>query len=150
VYLTPQSQDDVLQQMQAARLNEGAIDVWAHTEEVTSAEQIAAWQAVIEQAQRDFWVAPVPEIVQYAQDIRQVTVDVRAEQPAYIFRVHNGSEHDLQGVTLKLPYVPSTARIDGQPVTVKGTDLVLDLQRGETREIVLSSAAASMEARWPV
>ncbi len=149
VYLTPESRDDVLRQMQVALLNEGAIDVWAHTEEVTSPEQLSAWQAVIDAAQRDFWVAPVPEIVQYAQDIQRVTVDVRAEQPSYVFRVHNGSERSLQGVTLKLPFVPSSVQVDGQTVTISGTDLVLDLERGATREVVLSPAVAGLEARWP-
>ncbi len=157
VYLTPESRDAVLGQMQTALLNEGAIDVWAHTEEVTSPAQIAAWQAAIDAARRDFWIAPVPEIVQYAQDIRRVTVEVQAEAPNYRLSVRNGSGNDLRGVSLTLPFVPERIEIDGQAVQPNGTTLVLDLQRGQQRAITLFHAAAHAagdpvavkEARWP-
>ncbi|HEY0603073.1 MAG TPA: hypothetical protein VGD58_09190 [Herpetosiphonaceae bacterium] len=157
VYLTPESRDSVLAQMQAALLNEGAIDVWAHTEEVTSPAQIAAWQTAIDAARQDFWIAPVPEIVQYAQDIRQVTVEVKAENPSYEFTVRNGSAHDLEAVTLTLPFASSRIEIDGQPAVATGTTLILDLKRGQTRTIILARESAqatpdhvTKEALWPV
>jgi hypothetical protein len=153
VYLTPDSRDRVLEQMRTALHNEGAIDVWAHTEEVTTPAQIAAWQSAIDAARRDFWVAPVPEIVQYAQAIRQVTVDVAAEAPDYRFTARNGSDHDLKGVTLTLPFAPSGIQIDGQPVAPTGTTLILDLDRGQSRTITLLGGAGqklSKEAKWPV
>jgi hypothetical protein len=158
VYLTPESREAVLQQMRAAFLNEGAIDVWAHTEEVTSPAQIAAWKAVIGVAQRDFWIAPVPEIVQYARDIRQVTVDVKAEAPSYRFQVRNGSANHLRNVTLTLPFAPQRIEIDGQSVAATGTTLMLDLAGGQTRTIMLLPTAAEKrgdrmavvkEAAWP-
>lgn len=154
--LTPKTRAAVLQHMQTARLNEGAIDVWAHTEEVTSPEQIAAWQAAIDVANRDFWIAPVPEIVQYAADIQRVTVEVAAEQPQYRFTVRNTSPRDLRGVTLTLPFVPQGITIDGNEVDATGTTLILDLKRGAWAEVVLSGTAAtthgsdlsSVEAAW--
>lgn len=136
-YLTPERKATVLSRMRQALLNEGAIDVWAHTEEVTSAEQIAAWQAAIDAARRDFWIAPVPEIVQYAEDVQRVTVDVQAEQPRYRFVVRNRSPRALDGLTLTLPFVPQQALIDGTPATVSGTMLLLDLQPGQAREVTL-------------
>lgn len=157
VYLTPESRDAVLGQMQTALLNEGAIDVWAHTEEVTSPAQIAAWQSAIDAARQDFWIAPVPEIVQYAEDIRQVSVEVKAENPSYEFTVRNRSDHDLTAVTLTLPFAPSQVAIDGQAATADGTTLILDLKRGQTRTITLSResaqaapAQAMKESSWPV
>jgi hypothetical protein len=153
VYLTPESRDRVLQQMRTALYNEGAIDVWAHTEELTTPAQIAAWQTAIAAARRDFWIAPVPEIVQYAQDIRQVTVDVAAEAPDYRFTAHNGSDRDLKSVTLTLPFAPSRIEIDGQAVAPTGTTLILDLDRGQSRTITLARDAArtsAKETRWPV
>lgn len=157
VYLTPESQDAVLGQMQAALLNEGAIDVWAHTEEVTSPAQVTAWQTAIEAARRDFWIAPVPEIVQYAQDIRQVTVEVAAEAPDYRFTARNRSAHDLKAVTLTLPFEPGRIEIDGQAIAATGTTLILDLKRGQSRTITLSRESAQStrnhamkESIWPV
>ncbi|HEX6289867.1 MAG TPA: hypothetical protein VFZ66_11780 [Herpetosiphonaceae bacterium] len=158
VYLTPGSRESVLQQMQAALLNEGAIDVWAHTEEVTSPAQIAAWQAAIDAARRDFWIAPVPEIVQYAQDIRRVAVDVQMEAPNYRLQVRNGSPNDLKGVALTLPFTPERIEVDGQAVEPSGTTLILDLAHGTTRTITLyrraaqsgGRQAAAKEATWRV
>ena len=155
VYLLPSSRDDVLRAMRQTLLNEGAIDVWAHTEEVTSPEQVATWQAVIDAARQDFWIAPVPEIVQYAADIQQVRVEVLAEQPSYQFRVHNDSPHALRDVTLTLPFVPERVELDGTVVSTTGTLLLIDLERGQSLEITLQSQAASgiaplqqREAAW--
>jgi peptidoglycan/xylan/chitin deacetylase (PgdA/CDA1 family) len=154
-YLTPNRLDEVRRDIQMALLNEGAIDLWAHTEEVTSEAQIDAWQAVIDEAARDFWVAPVPEIVRYAQDIRRVVIDVESEQPQYRFRVRNAGSNDLRGVTLTLPFAPERVEIDGESITHDGTRLTLDLARGESRTITLhgdpdarESARASLETRW--
>lgn len=146
-YLTPGRLPEVRRDMRMALLNEGAIDIWAHTEEVTSPAQIAAWQDVIDAALRDFWVAPVPEIVRYAQDVRQVTIEVESEQPQYRFRVRNGSRNDLAGLTLTLPFAPARVEIDGAPARTDGTQLTLDLRSGESRRIVLYASATSRDAR---
>lgn len=147
--LAPRTRDATLQKMRAALLNEGVIDVWAHTEEVTSAEQIATWQAVLDAARPDFWIAPVSEIVQYAQDVRQVTVEAQAEQPEYRFVVRNGSDRDLTGVTLTLPFAPTRITVDDNFVQPTGSTVTLDLKRGEARTIVLYTSQAQ-EAIWPV
>ncbi len=155
VYLTPDSRDEVLQAMRTAWLHQGAIDVWAHTEEVTSEEQIAAWQQVIDAARRDFWIAPVPEIVQYAAAVRQVSVEVRAERPDYTFRVRNSSDQALGGVTLTLPFVPEQVIVDGERVAFDRTTLVLDLPRKSSRQVTLLGGAPQAvqppeeEAAWP-
>lgn len=151
-YLTPKPADraNVARGMQSALLNEGAIDVWAHTEEVTSAAQIAAWSETVEAAARDFWVAPVPEIVQYAEDIRQVTISVHTEQPQYRFEVRNRSPRDLRDVSLTLPFVPERLLIDGRDYPFDGTSLLLDLRRGAAIEVVLlGQPSAQGEAAWP-
>ena len=136
-YLTPDSGATVLAAMRTALLNEGAIDVWAHTEEVTSPEQIAVWQRTIAAAQRDFWIAPVPEIVQYAEDVREVSVRVEAEQPRYRFVVHNGSTHALSGVTLGLPFAAQRVSVDGVAAQIDGTLLLLDLGAGQSRTVTI-------------
>lgn len=153
-YLTPKTRAAVRQDMQAALLNEGAIDVWAHTEEVTSSDQIEAWQVTIDAAMRDFWVAPVPEIVQYAQDVRQVTIDVQAEQPEYRFTVRNNSQRDLGGVTLTLPFEAARILVDGVETQADRATLVLDLKRGQAIDVMLTPAATSGAADdrstlWP-
>lgn len=148
-YLTPQRLTAVQRDLQQALLNEGAIDIWAHTEEITSPAQIAAWRTVIDAALSDFWIAPVPQIVQYAQDVRQVTLSVEAERPRYRVRIHNRSPRDLHGVTLTLPFAPQRVEIDGQPITSAGTRLTLDLPRGASRLIVLDGAPeARTDSTW--
>jgi hypothetical protein len=54
-------------------LNEGAIDIWAHTEEVTTAEQRAAWAEIRGRAE-PFWIASVPDIVAWQQALEKVEV----------------------------------------------------------------------------
>jgi len=148
-YLTPDSRAQVLADMQVALLNEGAIDVWAHTEEVTSPEQIEAWRAAIDAAADSFWIAPVPEIVSWANDVREVTVQVQTEgptalpsrpgQPEYRFIVRNGAPRELRGVTLTLPLAVSEAIVDGSAVAVDGHTLILDLAAGQAVSVALAA-----------
>lgn len=154
-YLTPDGKDRVLDDMRAALLNEGAIDVWAHTEEVTSPEQIEAWRSAIDAAVERFWIAPVPEIVSWAEDVRRVTVEVQAEgsaavpgrpaQPDYRFVVRNRAPRELRGVTLTLPFAPSAAFVDGSPVAVDGTMLILDLAAGQEVSVALAQRAQATQ-----
>lgn len=136
--LKPQTRDQVLQQMRDALANRGVIDVWAHTEEVTSPDQIATWQSVINVAVRDFWIAPVPEIVQYAQDVRQIEIEVQTEQPNYTFTIRNTGKRDLKGVTVTLPFEPQTITIDNTAASVDGTQLLLDLPREGEKTVTLT------------
>lgn len=63
-YLTPTSVDAALAQIDRVRETGGVIDIWAHTEEVISPEQQAAWARVVQYAaeQGDLWIAPLDEI----------------------------------------------------------------------------------------
>lgn len=135
-YLTSESVESVLSKLEAARLNGGAIDVWAHTEEVTSAEQKAAWARVI--AQREpFWVAPIPEIVAWKDSIRNVEIRLRAEAPEYVFDVSNGNRDAVRGVTLVLPYTPGRVVVDGREADAADGRLRLDLPGRSTVEVSL-------------
>ena len=57
----------------------GTIDLWAHTEEVTSPDQIAAWSQVVSYAaqKRDagaLWIAPLAEIADWQAAVSEVSV----------------------------------------------------------------------------
>ena len=138
-YLTPSSLPRVRQRLDAALLNEGAIDVWAHTEEVTSPEQRAAWQSII--AARDpFWVAPVPEITTWHAALAHVSIRLRAETPQYVFQVANANPRPLAGLTLVLPFAPARAAVDGRAIRTTGNRLVMDVPARGAVEVTL----------WPV
>jgi hypothetical protein len=135
-YLTPRSLSDVQAAVRRAELNEGAIDVWAHTEEVTTDQQLHAWSTIIESSS-DFWVASVPDIVTWHQAINQVEVRLFAEEPYYHFQVRNGSRESLHGVTLSLPFAPERVEIGGREAEVDGDTLILDLPARHTIEVRL-------------
>ena len=135
-YLTPGTLPRVRERLQAALLNEGAIDIWAHTEEVTSAEQRAAWAEIVAAAE-PFWVASVPDIVAWQQALEKVEVRVRAEQPRYVFRLANGSGADLRRLTLVLPFAPSRVTVGGKAANAAGEHLILDLPARSAVEVSL-------------
>ena len=60
-YLTVGSRDGALALLARIRGTDGMIDFWAHTEEVVTPEQIAAWQSVVTAVAqaKDVWVAPM-------------------------------------------------------------------------------------------
>jgi hypothetical protein len=135
-YLTTKSLPDVQQRLEAARVNEGAIDIWAHTEEVTSPEQQAAWKAII--AARDpFWVASVPDIAAWNRAMERVSVQLLTEQPRYTFRVRNDNPDQLKGLTLVLPFAPKHVTVDGKDLQPAGDRLVIDLAGRTSVEVVL-------------
>ena len=135
-YLTPESLPEVQTALRRAQLNEGAIDVWAHTEEVISEQQRAAWAAVIDAGQ-NFWIAPVPTIVDWQQAVAQVEIRLLAEEPAYVFRVVNPDATALNGLTLVLPFVPTRATIDGREAPVSDQQVILDLAGRSAIEVRL-------------
>lgn len=135
-YLTPGSLGHIEQRMQAAWLHEGAIDIWAHTEEVTSAAQQTAWRSVIAASER-FWVTSLPAIVRWHQAIANVSIHLLSEEPQYTFNVENGNYTHLQGVTLILPFTPVRATINGRPANPDGDRLILDLPAKSTLKVAL-------------
>ncbi len=136
-YLTPGSVERVLERLEAARLNEGAIDIWAHTEEVTTPEQIAAWSRVIA-AREPFWVASVPDIVAWKQALDGVSIQLVEEQPHYRFRVFNANRDvPLRGLTLVLPFEPARVTVEGRDVAPAGDRLTIDMGTRTSVEVTL-------------
>lgn len=135
-YLTPASLPRVLQRLEIARLNAGAIDVWAHTEEVTAPQQIAAWSRLLA-AREPFWVASAPDIVAWKDALDGVSIQLQSEQPRYRFRVNNAGRSALRGVTLVLPFAPKQVVVDGLVVAAAGDRLVLDVGAQASLEVTL-------------
>lgn len=137
---------------------EGVIDLWAHTEEVTSPEQIAAWRQVVEYAARQcddgwLWIAPLAEIAAWRQAVTNIRI---AEQPSRAavqaqtsrdavlmlrLLITNENQRDMQGVTLRLPFAAQRATIGGVDAGARlatpGLTLNLDMRAGETLEVIL-------------
>ncbi|MFM2310199.1 MAG: hypothetical protein RLY87_2321 [Chloroflexota bacterium] len=70
-YLTVARTPDALLLLSDIRTRDGMIDFWAHTEEVTTPEQIAAWKSVVDACAQanDVWVAPLASIAARQQQI---------------------------------------------------------------------------------
>jgi hypothetical protein len=125
----------------------GMIDLWAHTEEVVSPEQIAVWGQVVAYAarQRDagqLWIAPLAEIADWQAAIADVSienVELRSQSdestPMLSFTIHNGSQRDLSGVTLKLPFQPKKIVVENSILNSQFSILQLDIQAGQTLEV---------------
>jgi hypothetical protein len=125
----------------------GMIDLWAHTEEVVSPEQIALWGQVVGYAaqQRDagkLWIAPLAEIAEW----QAASAELRIENEEWrnrddiatstlSFTIHNGSQRNLSGVTLKLPFEPKKIMIDKSILNSQFSTLHLDIQAGQTLEV---------------
>jgi hypothetical protein len=146
-YLTTRSAPQGIGLIDRAIQYGGVIDLWAHTEEVTTPEQIAAWGQVVQyagQRQSDgtLWIAPLAEIAnwQRARDQLRIT-QVSAAGPAtpLIIRVQNTSQHDLNRLTLQAPFALARWELDGlvQPLGVPMDRLIFDLKAGQTRELTL-------------
>ncbi|NOK61594.1 MAG: polysaccharide deacetylase [Chloroflexi bacterium AL-W] len=144
-YLTTDTVAEAQEQIDQIIAVGGMIDLWAHTEEVVSPEQIAAWDRVVEYAaeqQRagDVWIAPLIEIAAWQQAREQVAVEAvpSADEASQTFRVTNGSERKLAGLTLQLPFVPQQIKMNDQVVdTTDSTTLMIDIEAGQTVEVTL-------------
>jgi hypothetical protein len=128
----------------------GMLDVWAHTEEVVSPEQIAVWGQVVGYAarQRDagqLWIAPLAEIADWQAAIAELRIENeewrnRGDESTstLTFSVHNGSQRDLSGVTLKLPFQPKKIAVNGVILNSQFSilnSMQLDIQAGQTLEV---------------
>lgn len=127
-YLTPASADRAIEQINRAREMDGMIDLWAHTEEVISTQQRAAWKRVVDYtcSQPDVWVAPLREIAGWQQALAQVHIqpqptdapETGADMP-HTFLVTNNSSETMEALTLRV--APATRR-----VTVDGREETMD------------------------
>jgi hypothetical protein len=129
----------------------GTIDLWAHTEEVTSPDQIAAWGQMVRYAaqQRDagaLWIAPLAEIADWQAAVAECkieNVELKTQSNASIlsFKLTNGSKHDLNGLTLTLPF-------KFKQLTVNGTILNSQTPKGHPILNLPSGATVEVQA-WP-
>jgi hypothetical protein len=121
----------------------GTIDLWAHTEEVTSPEQIAAWGQVVRYAARSrdagaLWIAPLAEIADWQAavaecKIENVELKTQSSAPMLSFKLTNDSGRDLDGLTMKLPFTPKQITINGQILNSESS--ILNLAAGQTVEV---------------
>jgi hypothetical protein len=151
LYLTPRSAPQALSLIDRAIEQHGVLDLWAHTEEVTSPEQIAAWQQVVtyaaqRQAAGQLWIAPLAEITDWQHALEQVDItilsdsgsapDTHGDVPLRV-RMSNRSNRDLQGLTLQLPFAIGRVMVGGTASAsrVEGSWLILDVRAGTTLEV---------------
>ena len=126
----------------------GMIDIWSHTEEVTTPKQIADWGAVIKHAaqQRDagkLWIAPMIEIAGWQQALGKLKVmsdELKVEDKAspLRFTVKNESERDLSGVVLTLPFDVKQYKVGRQELKTQNSKLktlTLDVPTGQSLEV---------------
>ncbi len=132
-YLTPDSAALAIAQIDRAVAAGGMIDLWAHTEEVISAEQQAAWQRVVHYAAThpQVWVAPLREISAWQRAREQVQVQLVHDRAA-VLTVQLASDHAMDKLGIRLPF--AAARVDVTtrsgavlPATLEGRMLLLDL-----------------------
>ncbi len=144
-YLTPSREAIVLRQIDAVLAAGGMIDVWAHTEEVTTPEQIAAWQRVTAAAAAEprLWIAPFGEISawQSARDRLLIEPAAAGAGGGDVWRLTNRGDVTLRGLVLQLPVGISDAAVDGTPAGIETSGgentLTLDLAVGQTIEVTL-------------
>jgi peptidoglycan/xylan/chitin deacetylase (PgdA/CDA1 family) len=111
-YLTPESATQAIEQINRARAVGGVIDLWAHTEEVISEEQRAAWEHVVHYAATDrtVWVAPLREIAEWkralaslhirAKDANDTSNTSNIGDPC-IYTITNESGRALDSITVR-------------------------------------------------
>ena len=148
-YLAERSAAQALKLIDRTIAVSGTLDLWAHTEEVVSPSQIAAWASVVDYAARardtgQLWVAPLAQIADWQQALTEVRIQksevMSQDQGAsLVFTVMNNSGRDLHGLTLQLPFDAKRVAIDG----VEGgarfpapSALALDIRAGQTLEVV--------------
>jgi len=121
----------------------GTIDLWAHTEEVTSPEQIAAWDQVVRYAARardagQLWIAPLAEIADWQAAVAECKiehVELKTQSAASMvsFKLTNGSNRDLNGLTLTLPFKLKQLSVNGKFLNSQFS--ILNLPAGQTVEV---------------
>jgi peptidoglycan/xylan/chitin deacetylase (PgdA/CDA1 family) len=102
-YLTVERTPGALAVLADIRTKDGMIDFWAHTEEVISPDQIAAWQSVVDAvaASNDVWVASLRDIAHRQQIIDQLAL--RFESPYSSLVVCNPTNFSIDDVVVQLP-----------------------------------------------
>ncbi len=137
-YLKPERADLALSQIKRAIAQGGMIDIWAHTEEVTSPEQIAAWQRVVRRAAENpaVWVAPFSQIAAWQRAVSQVQITAL---PDGHYQVSNPSPADLVGLSLQLPPGTSRVRIAADDLSLQADTVTIDLGAGQSIEMSIEN-----------
>ncbi len=143
-YLTERSADRALQQIDRAVAQEGMIDLWAHTEEVITPEQIAAWAGVVRYAAENpaIWVAPFETVADWQRALAQVEIQATGggADNGQSFSITNAGVQDLLGLTLRIPAGTNRVAVNGDLLdnaTWSAGDFVIDLAAGRMLEVTL-------------
>jgi peptidoglycan/xylan/chitin deacetylase (PgdA/CDA1 family) len=144
-YLTERSAERAITQIERALAHEGMIDLWAHTEEVVTPAQIAAWERVVRFAADHpaVWVAPFDQIAAWHHGLAQVNIVPVASDDGQTFQVTHTGRTDLRGVTLRVPPNVTQLALNGDMLdaaTWQDGSLVLDLAAGRQIEVTLWQA----------
>lgn len=154
-YLTAERASLALRQIERAVHAGGMIDLWAHTEEVVTPEQIAAWDRVVGRVADDsrLWAAPLGEIAAWQAAVEQARVEgLRSAESEggrlLTFALTNPSQTPLAGITLHMPATTQRVAVDGDELERQPRRLprgvgwwpaaglaTLDLAPGQTVEI---------------
>lgn len=121
-YLTEGSAILALAQIDRALAAGGMIDLWAHTEEVTTPAQIAAWEQVVARVAQDpqLWVAPFGEIAAWQLGAAQVRVELlpATGDGGTRWAVTNESGQALVGLGLRMPANTGRVALGGDLLAV--------------------------------
>jgi hypothetical protein len=140
--------DEAIEQIDRAIAQHGMIDIWAHTEEATTPEQLADWQAVIGYAARardagKLWVAPLAEIADWQAALRELKVmssELKVSDSAspLTFTITNNNSRPLNGLTLDLPFNIGKYTLNNQELTTQNSKLktlIVDVPANTTLEV---------------
>ncbi len=152
-YLTPARAELAIAQIDQTVAYGGMIDIWAHTEEVTSAAQQAAWEDVVSYTVRrgDIWVAPLREIAEWqiARRALQITTLTDSALPAgrtsgsaaQRYQIWNQSSYPLAGLMVAVPATTVDVAINNDIVPREHWRasgwIRLDLAAGQAIEVTL-------------
>ncbi len=152
-YLTPNRADLAIAQIERAVAVGGMIDIWAHTEEVTSVAQQTAWEDVVSYTvgRGDVWVAPLSEIAHWQMARMSLVITPVATSsdtfglgngdPAQRYLLSNPSPYELVGLMIDLPSDTAAVAIDHNIIPrtqwqARGW-LRIDLAAGQTVEVTV-------------
>jgi hypothetical protein len=136
--------DDAIREIDRAIAAGGMIDIWAHTEEVTSPKQIADWTAVVRHAAqaRDagrLWIAPLAEITDWQQSSSKLKVlssELNQNDGSLKFMIDNSQGTNLNGLALQLPFTVARYTLNNQELKTHNSKLItLNLPAGQTVEV---------------
>jgi hypothetical protein len=137
---------EAIKQIDRAIATGGMIDIWAHTEEATSAEQIADWQAVIGYAARardagTLWIAPLSEIADWQAalakvKVKSVELKVGDTTSPPTLSIMNESNRALDGIAINFPFNVGKCTVNGKELKTQNSKLItLNLLAGQSVEV---------------